>query len=279
MIHNSVQCDADATQRLAAEAAEPGRRGFAEAEAVAAEEAALQAVVVDEVARRGALGAEVECAPCEAPAEVSVPAPTRTGSDQRRAQLTAMVSDRRLAMVRRCLGGECAEEHEPVMRCRGRDCTVTLHGVACAQLSSGFAALGRFVCAACRLRKLVPSRPPSDLGAAAWRRSLATMVLEMCAGAEQTGAGLGQFKALELKFVASLGAPLAECVLPSDDVEVFKMFLEWLCEESPKQLDTVWRAAGSAIGRTLTSREMRRCERCTSRCASAMGRSRRRGRR
>ena len=251
MIHNSVLCDTAATRRLAAAAAGESARSFVAAEAAVEAEVALQAAVADEAAVSDGQDGEAECAPCEEAASVTeVAAPARTGSDQRRAQLRAMVSDRRLAMVRCCLDGRCSETEEAVMRCRGRDCRITLHGVACAQLSSGFASLGRFLCAECHLRKLAPSTPPDEMGEAAWRRALATLVLELCVGAEQTGAGLGAFKALELKFVASLKLPLADCVLPSDDAAVCKMFLEWLVEESPKSLDTVWRAMGSAIGRT-----------------------------
>merc|ERR1739841_420687 len=66
------------------------------------------------------------------------------GSDQRRAQLSERLGENRRARVRRCLEGSCGETTETAMRCMGVggvECRNTLHGVSCAQLSRGLAAL------------------------------------------------------------------------------------------------------------------------------------------
>ena len=262
LIHDSLVCDSLAETRLArAAAADDESRGYEAAERAARGEEALR----EEVAREAAAPPVVECPPCDpaggmrgqasgraAAAPSLVAAPTRSGSDQKRAQLTAMLGDRRLQRVRCCLDGKCDEKEEEVMHCTGRGCSVTLHGVACAQMTAGFAALGRFECAECILCRLCPDADPKSLGEEAWRHALGTLVLTLCEGAEQTGAGLGAFKALEQKFVLSLGDLGTRVTLPSDDATVFKMFLKWLVKdaERAKSLDTVWRAAGSAMART-----------------------------
>ena len=260
LIHNSLRCAALADKRLAeeslvsaeAEMEEGGESGAGDGQVIvrsfaeAAREAAIQEAMAEEVA--------AEELPDEAEAEAGsmpdVEAPTRDGSDQRRAQMRATLSSRRTQCIRLCLEGKCAEAFETPMKCR--NCPATLHGVACGALTKGFAALGSFLCAACNVKAMFPNADPGMLGEAVWTRATNKMILEMSMGAEQTGAGLGEFKRLEMQFALSFGVLLGQIVLASDCPEVFKMFLEWLVisAERAKSLKTVFRAAGSAIGRT-----------------------------
>jgi hypothetical protein len=103
------------------------------------------------------------------------------GSDQKRAQLSERLSATRRARVRRCLEGSCDETTETAMRCIGVGgvrCTSTLHGVGCAQLPRGLAALGYFKCPTCRLRRCFPtelSKPPPE----ALEAGLTSMLVEL----------------------------------------------------------------------------------------------------
>ena len=78
------------------------------------------------------------------------------------------------------------------------------------------------------------------------------MIIELTTGAEASGKGFHDFKNLELEFLGSLGFLQPVMVLPSDDADVFMMFLGWLVTEKRRSLslDTIWRAAGSVMART-----------------------------
>ena len=54
--------------------------------------------------------------------------------------------------------------------------------------------------------------------------------------AEATGKGFHDFKNLELQFLGSLGFVQGAAVLPSDDKDVFMMFLSWLVVERSRAL-------------------------------------------
>ena len=208
-------------------------------------------------------GADLECVVIEEPltawaaaldAEVAVP--TRTGSDQRRAQLAEQTGPARVAMVRCCLEGRCGVTSETPMTCIGpgagaAPCGATLHGVTCAQLARGVTTLGRFRCASCRLRRVAPnaSLPFPD---EALHTAMCTMLLELRGGAEATGAGYAEYARLEMLFVTSLGNLGDGVMLPRDDAESFKMFLEWLVVSKERALSLVslYRCAGAVMSRT-----------------------------
>ena len=78
------------------------------------------------------------------------------------------------------------------------------------------------------------------------------MLIELTSGAEATGASYAEFKRLESEFALSLGVLLEEMVLPSDDAEVFKLFLIWFVTTRQRalSLESVWRAAGAVMERT-----------------------------
>ena len=78
------------------------------------------------------------------------------------------------------------------------------------------------------------------------------MILEMTSGAENTGATYSDVKMLEREFMEGRGAGSATCNMPSDDPEVFKMFLSWLVLERgrARSLDTIFRSMGSMLART-----------------------------
>ena len=173
----------------------------------------------------------------------------RTGSDQRRAQLAANLGPGRRDRVRACLAGTCGVTGETPMECL--TCARTLHGVGCAGITKGFASVGCFTCPQCLLGKLAPTLvgPPSD------------PVVEMCEtkclvsltmGAEATGGGFADLIKLLGAFRESLGDLVGALTSPLDDPDVFQMFLLWLITKKGRalSLDTLWRTAGSLMGRT-----------------------------
>ena len=117
--------------------------------------------------------------------------PIRTGSDQRRAQFADPVSVAARERARKCLAGECGECRETPMVCLGEvdgaPCPARLHGVRCAQITKGHAALGCFRGTSCRLRRLSPDTRLSDFPEEAVRVAEETMLLELSSGAEATG--------------------------------------------------------------------------------------------
>ena len=175
-----------------------------------------------------------------------------SGSDQRRAQLAGQVSQARRLRVRACLEGRCGIEGQARMTCLGK-CGATVHGVACCQLSRGFASLGCFTCPECRLRHLMPGLGDRPAPEAALAAAECTMLIEMSTGAEATGAALADVIGLESRFALSMAEATGEAVvLPRDDPEACKCFLAWIVldRERALSLDSLWRALGSVCGRT-----------------------------
>ena len=77
------------------------------------------------------------------------------------------------------------------------------------------------------------------------------MLVQMSSGAEATGASYFDFKSLEREFMASIGA-LRGGVMPSDDPDVFMMFMCWVvcAKERALSLDSLFRTAGAVMSRT-----------------------------
>ena len=103
------------------------------------------------------------------------------------------------------------------------------------------------MCTECRLRSLDPQADVALMSEAARVSAENTMLWEMTSGAESTGATYSDLKKLEREFMASRGGGSATCNMPSDDPEVFKMFLQWLVVDRgrARSLTTLFRAAGS----------------------------------
>ena len=178
---------------------------------------------------------------------------TRQGSEQRNQQMVERVSAARRDRVRRCLNGTCGCEGEPYMVCRGRPgCTARVHGKSCAQISKGHAELGAFTCPDCRLRRFDPEADVAQMSSAARESAENAMLWEMTTGAESTGATYSDLKKLEREFMDARGGGSATCNMPTDDPEVFKMFLQWLVVDRgrARSLSTLFRAAGSMLAIT-----------------------------
>ena len=257
MIHDSRRCDELATANLRRRAERERAAGEAAAAASAAEAAEAQraheaGMMEEEALLEAAAGAE-------RPATLSAPArevPTRTGSDQRRAQLRAEMSDQRLASFARCLAGQCGVSDETPMICLGTvggvPCSSRVHGVRCAQISKGHASLGCFRCPSCFARAVAPQAvepfPPPLL-----RQAQMTSLKSMSRGAEGTGASYSDFLKSERHFMDSLGdLGVAGGVLPRDSRESFMMWLTWLVTSAGRALsfDTLFRTAGAVGLRT-----------------------------
>ena len=242
MIHNSLVCDAAARRNLERRVAEEAQQAGKTARA---------------------------CAPADGPAEVEdrsrealalaappVAMPTRTGSDQRRAQFAAEMSDARLGAFARCLRGECGECTETPMICLGKvngvACTARVHGVHCAQISKGHASLGCFKCPSCFARATDPAAQP-PFGGELLQIATVTSLRSMSRGAEATGGSYADFLRLEREFMASIGrAGLTGGVLPRDSPEVFMMWMIWLVTSKQRalSLDALFRTAGAVGLRT-----------------------------
>ena len=189
------------------------------------------------------------------PAEGAPRRPVRTGSDQRRAQFADRISAAARARVRRCLAGECGECREQPMVCLGTiggsPCPARLHGMRCAQITKGHAALGCFRCPACRLRRLSPGTQLADFSEDAIRVAEETMLLELSSGAEATGGSYHDVLKLQREFMSG-PASIAGSLMPLDDPEVFKMFLTWMTssQERALSLDSLFRVAGIVMSKT-----------------------------
>ena len=187
------------------------------------------------------------CQPCEVP-----PAP-RTGCDQYRQQFKASLSVARKTRVLACLSGTCGVNEEPMIclgRVNGNPCPSRVHGRQCVQLTKGHAGLGCFLCVECRVRKLLPDSALDDVPDSARDIAMTAMLVQMSSGAEATGASYFDYQRLEREFMASFGGQGG--VLPSDDANVFIMFMCWLvtAKERALSLDTMVRTAGAVMQRT-----------------------------
>ena len=224
---------------------------LANAERLLRQEAAERRALLDTPPRQPATPDALSTAGASRPRGAAAGA-TR-GSDQRRAQLSERLSENRRAQVRRCLEGSCGETTETAMRCigvGGFGCKNTLHGVGCAQLSRGLAALGYFKCPTCRLRRCFPtelSKPPPE----ALEAGLTSMLVELTASAEATGASVSDFQQLEVRFMQSIGGDRG-AVLPRDDEEVFKAFLSWavVSAKRARSLNVIVRTASLIMEKT-----------------------------
>ena len=130
-------------------------------------------------------------------------------------------------------------------------CDATLHGVSCAAITRGFASVGCFTCTRCRLAKIAPDLagpPPEDL----LERVEQTLLVSLTVGREATGGGIGDLVKLLGEFRNSVGGIVGPLVSPLDDPSVFQTFLLWLITKRGRalSLDTLWRTAGSLMGRT-----------------------------
>ena len=136
-----------------------------------------------------------------------------------------------------------------------------IHGMKCAQIVKGHASLGCFLCPDCRLRKARPGGDPSEAPKGARDIAMTAMLIKMSSGAEATGASYFDYIRLEREFMESVGG-LAEGRLPSDDADVFIMFMCWLVcsKERALSLDTLVRTAGAVMSRTREENLTRRPE-------------------
>ena len=179
----------------------------------------------------------------------------RAETAQKAQQLADKQSEPRRRRVRLCLKGDCGELNEEPMVCRGlvagAPCEAKLHGRKCAQLPKGLAELGCFLCPDCRFRAM---NPGSDDAISDQARGIceSAMLIEMSTGAEATGASYSDFKNLEREFMEAVGATGPNRVMPSDNAEVFKTFLNWLVNARDRalSLESIFRAAGAYMAKT-----------------------------
>jgi len=168
------------------------------------------------------------------------------------------VSEARRERCRLCIAGRCGVEGEEQMVCLGviggQRCTARLHGVSCAQLTRGLAALGCFLCPDCYLRKQAPGTDPHEPPEEMRQVAEQTMPLRLSQGAEATGSSYSDFERLERDYMVSLGGFVGP-VRPSDDSDVFMMFLSWLVLGAHRalSLESTFRIAGIVM--TKTGRE------------------------
>ena len=108
--------------------------------------------------------------------------------------------------------------------------------------------MGCFLCTDCRAKKLGLEEITESA------RSIAetAMLIQMSSGAEATGASYYDYKSLEREFMASIGSLLPGGVMPSDDPDVFMMFMCWVVcsKERALSLDSLVRTAGAVMTRT-----------------------------
>ena len=177
------------------------------------------------------------------------PEPKLKGSLTLRAHLAEKLSDERREMIDRCVRGECGEAHGPSSTaCRG-GCGRHLHVATCAQMGKGFAALGNFTCADCRLKSLVKegTQVHPDFRVTVEK----TMILELGQGAEASAAGFANYVRLEDEYVRGSGKVLdgggGGLILPRSNPEAFKNFMTWMAldTERVRSLESTVRTAGA----------------------------------
>ena len=97
------------------------------------------------------LGTTVAAPRVDLTAREAVPGFGQRGSTTRMNHLNEKLSTSRVASVLNCIEGKCGRARDgSETMCRG-GCGRSLHMVSCAQVGSGFAALGNFTCVECRL--------------------------------------------------------------------------------------------------------------------------------
>ena len=184
-------------------------------------------------------------------ATVPLVEPAVKGSLVKRAHLAEKLSDARLAMIDRCIAGQCGVAHdETATACLG-GCGRCLHVDTCAQMGRGFAALGNFRCVTCRLGELVVPgatvAPSREIETVVKR----TMVLELNQGKETTAAGYADYTQLEERYALGMGKVLdgAALQLPRHNAESFKNFLTWMAIDADRarSVESVMRTAGAMM--------------------------------
>ena len=96
-----------------------------------------------------------------------------------------------------------------------------------------------------------PGSDPAQAPEGARDMALTAMLIQMSTGAEATGASYFDYQRLEREFMEEAGG-LAGGILPSDDADVFIMFMCWvvLSKGRALSLDTLVRTAGAVMART-----------------------------
>jgi hypothetical protein len=101
------------------------------------------------------------------------------------------------------------------------------------------------------VREALPGTADADLPKSALEIAEVTMLVQMSTGAEATGASYFDYQRLEREFMESIGG-LAGGVLPSDNHNVFMMFMCWIvtAKERALSLETLVRTAGAVMVKT-----------------------------
>ena len=184
-------------------------------------------------------------------ATVPLVEPAVKGSLVKRAHLAEKLSDARLAMIDRCIAGQCGVAHDETSTACLGGCGRCLHVDTCAQMGRGFAALGNFRCVTCRLSELVvpgaTAAPSREIETVVKR----TMVLELNQGKETTAAGYADYTQLEERYALGMGKVLdgAALQLPRHNAESFKNFLTWMAIDADRarSVESVMRTAGAMM--------------------------------
>ena len=191
------------------------------------------------------LGCEPEADPGEA-----------AGSHQRQVQLQYRFSSDRLESVRRCLDGQCGVTDEEKVMCKG-GCGRSLHMVKCAQVGTGFAALGNLKCDKCRMAGMLAAGIEPTVEVA--KMALTTCTAELTLGSENTAVSYSEYFRLEKRFVESMGFAYdprgpGSMATPLDCKESFKGFLLWLVisAERAKTFESITRAAQAIMSKRET---------------------------
>jgi hypothetical protein len=163
--------------------------------------------------------------------------------------LRETLSDARIGCILGCIAGRCGRARDDGLEtaCRG-GCARTLHVESCAQLGSGYAALGNFSCPECRL--VEGGADPAEVGEESpLRRTVVrTMVLELGQGEEATTAGYAEYVRLEEQYVLGMGQLLDGGVrMPRHSASSFRNFVTWFVLEAGRacSLESMVRCAGA----------------------------------
>lgn len=208
-------------------------------------EEALKFVRVTTVARAAGAGATAGV--------IVLAPPVIKGSGVKRAHLFEKLSDQRLAMIDRCIAGQCGIEHDEGSTCCLGGCGRRLHVTTCAQMGSGYAALGNFRCVSCRLADMVVTGSFAEPSEEIERVVKRTMVLELNQGKETTAAGFADYTRLEERYAMGMGRILdgADLHLPRHNAECFKNFLTWMAIDADRarSIESVMRMAGTMMAK------------------------------
>jgi hypothetical protein len=166
--------------------------------------------------------------------------------------LRKKLSGARLGRILECIEGECGMTRGDGLEtvCYG-GCGRTLHVESCAQLGSGYAALGNFTCPECRLEAAGVNPAGEEAGSPLRRTVTRTMVLELGQGKETTTAGYAEYVRLEEQYVRDMGQLVDGQVLrmPRHSASSFKHFVTWFVvdAERARLLESMVRSAGAFL--------------------------------